>query len=53
VTRLHWRYRWKFPVILGYFMIDVGDFIMMRKCMLGIKRRAEGAAAGPETLPIK
>ena len=53
VTRLRWRYRWKFPVILGYFMIDVGDFIMMRKCMLGIKRRAEGAAAGPETLPIK
>jgi hypothetical protein len=43
VTRLHWRYRWKFPVILGYFMTDVGDFIMMRKCMLGIKRRAEGA----------
>ena len=42
VTRLRWRYRWKFPVILGYFMIDVGDFIMMRKCMLGIKRRAEG-----------
>jgi len=51
VTRLHWRYRWRWPVILGYFMIDVGDFIMMRKCMLGIKRRAE--AAGAETLPIK
>lgn len=49
VTRLHWRYKWKFPVILGYFMIDVGDFIMMRKCMLGIKRRAERAAAGPGT----
>jgi len=46
VTRLHWRYKWRWPVILGYFMIDVGDFIMMRKCMLGIKRRAE--AAGPE-----
>ncbi|MEE8639684.1 MAG: hypothetical protein V3T41_04680 [bacterium] len=49
VTRIHWRYKWKFPVILGYFMIDAGDFIMMRKCMLGIKRRAEGAAAGPGT----
>ena len=46
VTRLHWRYKWRWPVILGYFMTDVGDFIMMRKCMLGIKRRAE--AAGPE-----
>ena len=48
VTRIHMRYEWRFPRILGYFVIDVGDFIMMRKCMLGIKRRAEGAAAGPE-----
>jgi hypothetical protein len=52
VSRIHMKYVWKFPVILGYFMIDVGDFIMMRKCMLGIKRRAEEAAAGAETLPI-
>lgn len=43
VTRLHMKYVWKFPMILGYFMIDVGDFIMMRKCMRGIKRRAEAA----------
>jgi hypothetical protein len=44
VTRLHMRYVWRFPLILGYFVIDVGDFIMMRKCMLGVKRRAEEAA---------
>jgi hypothetical protein len=43
VSRIRMKYVWKWPVILGYFMIDVGDFIMMRKCMRGIKRRAEGA----------
>jgi hypothetical protein len=47
VYRIRMKYVWKWPVILGYFIIDVGDFVMMRKCMLGIKRRAEAAAAGP------
>jgi hypothetical protein len=42
VSRIRMKYVWKWPVILGYFIIDVGDFIMMRKCMWGIKRRAEG-----------
>lgn len=49
VTRVRMKYTWRFPVIIWYFMIDAGDFMMMRKCMLGIKRRAEGAAAGPGT----
>jgi hypothetical protein len=49
VTRIRMKYEWKLPAILWYFVIDVGDFIMMRKCMLGIKRRAERAAAGPGT----
>jgi hypothetical protein len=44
VSRIRMRYVWKWPVILGYFMIDVGDFIMMQKCMREIKRRAERAA---------
>lgn len=44
VSRIRMEYVWKWPVILGHFMIDVGDFIMMQKCMRGIKRRAEGAA---------
>jgi hypothetical protein len=42
-------YEWKFPPVLWYFVIDVGDFIMMRKCLLGIKRRAEAATAHPGT----
>jgi hypothetical protein len=50
VSRIRMKYVWKWPVILGYFVIDVGDFIMMRKCMLGIKRRAEGTA-GREAAP--
>lgn len=44
VSRIRMKYVWKWPVILGYFVIDVGDFIMMQKCMREIKRRAEGAA---------
>lgn len=41
VTRLRVRYDWSFPAILQYLLVDFGDFIMMRKCMLGIKERAE------------
>jgi hypothetical protein len=41
VSRVRMKYVWKWPAVIGYFMIDVGDFIMMRKCMRNIKRRAE------------
>jgi len=42
VTRLRARFCLKWPgdaLLVAIF--DIGDFIMMRKCMLGIKRRAE------------
>jgi hypothetical protein len=41
ITRLRIRYKFTFPRILFYILTDLGDFIMMRKCMLGIKERAE------------
>ena len=41
ITRLRIRYKFTFPWILFYILTDLGDFIMMRKCMLGIKERAE------------
>jgi hypothetical protein len=41
ITRVRLKYDWTHPVILGYLFLDVGDIIMMRKCMLGIKERAE------------
>ena len=44
VTRVRIRYDWKSPWILFNLLLDVGDIVMMRKCMLGIKARAEKLA---------
>lgn len=41
ITRLRVRYSWASVWLLYYLLQDVGDIVMMRKCMLGIKRRAE------------
>ncbi len=45
ITRLHVRYEWTSPWIMYFLIQDVGDIVMMRKCLLGIKRRAESLAA--------
>lgn len=42
ITRIRWRYNWFSPWVPFYIMMDAGDFIMMRQCMLGIRDRAEG-----------
>jgi hypothetical protein len=49
ITRLRIRYRWLSPTILFNLVLDVGDIVMMRKCMLGIKRRAETLARSSES----
>lgn len=41
ITRLRTKYNFSFPWIIYYIFYDVGDIIMMRKCMLGIKERVE------------
>jgi hypothetical protein len=41
ITRLRTKYDFSFPWMLYYLFYDFGDIIMMRKCMLGIKERAE------------
>jgi hypothetical protein len=41
ITRVHLRYDWRSASIIFNLMLDVGDIMMMRKCMLGIKERAE------------
>jgi hypothetical protein len=41
ITRNRVRYTWGLPWVLYYLLQDVGDIFMMRKCMLGIKQRAE------------
>ncbi|HBY97042.1 MAG TPA: hypothetical protein DEP84_24360 [Chloroflexi bacterium] len=46
MTRLRTTYNFKFPWIIYYALYDFGDIVMMRKCMLGIKERAEANAPG-------
>jgi hypothetical protein len=41
ITRVRMRYPWRSPLILADLVLDVGDIVMMRKCLLGIKQRAE------------
>lgn len=41
LTRLKTIYDFSFPWVIYYLLYDFGDIIMMRKCMLGIKERAE------------
>jgi hypothetical protein len=43
LTRLRFSYHWTSPILLFDFWLDWGDFPFMRRCMLGIKQRAEGA----------
>jgi len=49
ITRVRLEYQWTRPAILFYLLLDVGDIVMMRRCMLGIKERAESlfARTGP------
>jgi hypothetical protein len=57
ITRMRLRYLWLSPAILYDVLADVGDIVMMRKCLLGIKQRSErtsrqaqepGEAGAPE-----
>lgn len=41
ITRLRTQYDFKFPWVIYYILYDAGDIVMMSKCMLGIKERAE------------
>ena len=45
VTRLRWSYDWGSPGLaaLTVFLMEFGDYPMMRKLLLGIKRRVEQA----------
>jgi hypothetical protein len=47
VTRVRMRYRWTKPTILFSLLVEFADLVMMRKCLLGIKQRAEHPAATP------
>ena len=44
VSRVRMQYDWLSPALLFNLLLDVGDIVMMRKCLLGIKERAEALA---------
>jgi hypothetical protein len=44
ITHVRIFYRWLSPTILFSLLVEFTDIVMMRKCMLGIKRRAEQAS---------
>ena len=47
ITRLRSRYDWAKPAIVTeLILMEIGDPFMMRKCLLGIKERAEHLPAG-------
>jgi hypothetical protein len=47
VTRVRARPAWRHPAtVIWLFLFEVADFPLMRKCLLGIKRRAEVQALG-------
>ncbi len=53
ITRVRMHYRWLRPSILFSLLVEFTDIVMMRKCMLGIKQRAEReAATAPRTVPV-
>lgn len=41
VTRVRMKYRWALLAVPFNMLVEFFDIVMMRKCMLGIKRRAE------------
>jgi hypothetical protein len=44
-TRLVTRLRYRATSIRARVMLDFFEIVMMRKCLLGIRRRAEGGGA--------
>jgi hypothetical protein len=46
MTRVRMHYRWTSPRLLFNPLVEFTDIVMMRKCLLGIKRRAEAAVEG-------
>jgi hypothetical protein len=49
ITRVRMRYRWRSPAAVFNLLIELADWPMMRKCMLGIRRRAETLAGASQT----
>jgi hypothetical protein len=50
ITRIHAVYDWRHPLsaIASVFLMEFGDFAMLRRMLRGIKERAETLASDPE-----
>ncbi|MBA3869289.1 MAG: hypothetical protein H0X30_09050 [Anaerolineae bacterium] len=44
ITRVRVKYHWLSPTIIFSMLVEFTDIMMMRKCMLGIQRRAQRLA---------
>lgn len=54
VARARVKYDWMHPSIFFNMVFDVGDIVMMRRCLIGIRERAEIQARSPESrLPMR
>jgi hypothetical protein len=51
ITRVRLHYRWLSPAILFSLLVEFTDIVMMRKCVLGIKQRAEHTSI-PTSEPV-
>ena len=51
-TRLRMRYRWTSLLALFNPLVEFTDIVMMRKCLLGIKRRAEASSPAVARAPV-
>jgi hypothetical protein len=47
VARVRMKYRWNSPAAVFNLLIEFCDWFMLRKCLLGIKARAEALANQP------
>jgi hypothetical protein len=43
LTRLRTRYNWRSIWIIYYLLYDIGDIVIMSRCMKGIRQRAENS----------
>src|ERR1700730_9755232 len=51
ITRVRMHYRWLKPSILFSLLVEFTDMVMMRKCLLGIKLRAEQTCVPRQSAP--
>jgi hypothetical protein len=51
ITRVRVKYHWLSPTIIFGLLVEFTDIVMMRKCLLGIKRRAERLATESMMMP--